>query len=58
MSPQRTWESEKFMTSLMGSWYSLKLPKINRNVLKNYDRFKKVYMSQFKPNVSKYYMIS
>ena len=32
--PQRTWESEKFMTSLMGSAYSLKLPKINRNVLR------------------------
>ena len=32
--PQRTWENEKFMTSLMGSAYSLKMPKINRNVLR------------------------
>ena len=32
---ERTWESEKFMTSLMGSTkWSLKLPKINRNVLR------------------------
>ena len=51
--PQRTWESEKFMTSLMGSAYSLKLPKINRNVLRTMIGLRKYICAQFKPNVSK-----
>ena len=50
--PQRTWESEKFMTSLMGS-YSLKLPKINRNVLRTMIGLRKYICIQFKPNVVK-----
>ena len=32
--PKRTWESEKFMTTLMGSAYSLKMPKITKNILR------------------------
>ena len=51
--PQRTWENEKFMTSLMGSAYSLKLPKINRNVLRTMIGLRKYICAQFKPNVSK-----
>jgi len=51
--PQRTWESEKFMTSLMGSAYSLKLPKINRNVLRTMIGLRKYICAQFKPNVAK-----
>ena len=51
--PKRTWESEKFMTSLMGSAYSLKLPKINRNVLRTMIGLRKYICAQFKPNVAK-----
>jgi len=51
--PQRTWESKKFMTSLMGSAYSLKLPKINRNVLRTMIGLRKYICAQFKPNVAK-----
>jgi len=51
--PQRTWENEKFMTSLMGSAYSLKMDKINRNVLRTMIGLRKYICAQFKPNVSK-----
>jgi|TARA_B100001094_G_C18172296_1_gene795831 hypothetical protein len=51
--PQRTWENEKFMTSLMGSAYSLKMPKINRNVLRTMIGLRKYICAQFKPNVAK-----
>ena len=30
--PERIWKTEKFMISLMGAAYTLKLPKINRSV--------------------------
>ena len=51
--PERTWSSEKFMTSLMGAAYTLKLPKINRNVLRTMIGLRKYICSQFKPNVAK-----
>ena len=51
--PKRTWENEKFMTSLMGAAYTLKLPKINRNVLRTMLGLRKYICSQFKPNVAK-----
>jgi len=51
--PQRTWETKKFMTSLMGSAYSLKMPKINRNVLRTMIGLRKYICAQFKPNVAK-----
>ena len=51
--PQRTWENEKFMTSLMGSAYSLKMPRINRNVLRTMIGLRKYICAQFKPNVAK-----
>lgn len=51
--PERTWKTEKFMTSLMGSAYSLKVPKINRSVLRTMIGLRKYICAQFKPNVSK-----
>ena len=51
--PKRTWESEKFMTSLMGSAYSLKVPKIDRSTLRTMIGLRKYICSQFKPNVAK-----
>jgi hypothetical protein len=51
--PERTWKTEKFMTSLMGAAYTLKLPKINRSVLRTMIGLRKYICSQFKPNVAK-----
>ena len=51
--PKRTWESEKFMTTLMGSAYSLKMPKITKNILRTMIGLRKYICSQFKPNVAK-----
>ena len=51
--PKRTWENEKFMTSLMGSAYSLKMNRIDRSVLRVMIGLRKYICSQFKPNVAK-----
>ena len=51
--PKRTWESHKFMTTLMGSAYSLKMPKITKNILRTMIGLRKYICSQFKPNVAK-----
>ena len=51
--PKRTWESEKFMTTLMGSAYSLKMPKITKNILRTMIGLRKYICTQFKPNVAK-----
>ena len=51
--PVRTWESEKFMTSLMGAAYSLKLPYIDKKYLRTMISLRKYICSQFKPNVAK-----
>ena len=51
--PKRTWESHKFMTTLMGSAYSLKMPKITKNILRTMNGLRKYICSQFKPNVAK-----
>tara|TARA_R100001377_G_scaffold3265_1_gene1963 strand:+ start:524 stop:1747 length:1224 start_codon:yes stop_codon:yes gene_type:complete len=51
--PKRTWGNQKFMTSLMGSAYSLKLPKIDRSALRVMIGLRKYICSQFKPNVAK-----
>ena len=51
--PKRTWGSHKFMTTLMGSAYSLKMTKINRNILRTMIGLRKYICSQFKPNVAK-----
>jgi len=51
--PKRTWENERFMTTLMGSAYSLKMPKITKNILRTMIGLRKYICSQFKPNVAK-----
>ena len=51
--PVRTWGNIKYMTSLMGSAYTLKMPKINRNILRTMLGLRKYICSQFKPSVSK-----
>ena len=51
--PKRTWESEKFMTSLMGAAYTLKLPYIDKKYLRTMVSLRKYICSQFKPNVAK-----
>ena len=51
--PIRTWESEKFMTTLIGSAYSLKLPKIDKSAFRAMIGLRKYICSQFKPNVAK-----
>ena len=51
--PKRTWESEKFMTSLMGAAYTLKLPSLNRSSFRTMIGLRKYICSQFKPNVAK-----
>jgi hypothetical protein len=51
--PKRTWESKKFMTSLMGSAYSLKLPQIGKRELRTMIGLRKYICSQFKPSIAK-----
>ena len=51
--PKRTWENEKFMTSLMGAAYTLKLPNIDKKYLRTMVSLRKYICSQFKPNVAK-----
>jgi len=51
--PKRTWENHKFMTSLMGSAYSLKLEKLGKTELRTMIGLRKYICSQFKPNVAK-----
>ena len=51
--PQRTWESKKFMTSLMGSAYSLKMEQIGKRELRTMIGLRKYICAQFKPNVAK-----
>tara|TARA_Y100000296_G_scaffold23893_1_gene28264 strand:+ start:4689 stop:5909 length:1221 start_codon:yes stop_codon:yes gene_type:complete len=51
--PTRTWKTEKFMTTLMGAAYTLKVEKINKSVLRTMLGLRKYICSQFKPNVAK-----
>ena len=51
--PIRTWNSYKFMTTLMGAAYTLKLPKIDKGALRVMISLRKYICSQFKPNVAK-----
>ena len=51
--PKRTWESKKFMTSLMGSAYSLKMEQIGKRELRTMIGLRKYICAQFKPNVAK-----
>ena len=51
--PIRTWNSEKFMYTLLGSLFTLKVEKVNRSVLRTCISLRKYICSQFKPNVAK-----
>jgi len=51
--PARTWINEKFMTSLMGSAYSLKLKKVGKSELRTMIGLRKYICAQFKPSVAK-----
>lgn len=50
--PVRTWGSLKFMTSLMGALYSLKMDKVDANSLRVCLSLRKYTASQFKPSVA------
>tara|TARA_Y100001933_G_scaffold265163_1_gene336219 strand:- start:2450 stop:3808 length:1359 start_codon:yes stop_codon:yes gene_type:complete len=51
--PLRTWTNKDFMTSLMGSLYSLKAEKVDKSALRTSIGLRKYICSQFKPNVAK-----
>jgi hypothetical protein len=51
--PKRTWENLKFMISLMGSAYSLKMEQIGKSELRTMISLRKYICAQFKPNVAK-----
>ena len=51
--PLRTWETHKFMVSLMGAAYTLKFPKIDKSTLRTMLGLRKYICSQFKPNAAK-----
>ena len=51
--PLRTWETHKFMVSLMGAAYTLKFPKIDKSILRTMLGLRKYICSQFKPNAAK-----
>jgi len=51
--PERTWGDKKFMTSLMGAAYSLKLPQLGKSELRTMIGLRKYICAQFKPNVAK-----
>ena len=51
--PIRTWENEKFMYTLLGSLFTLKVPKVDKGTLRTCISLRKYICSQFKPNVAK-----
>jgi hypothetical protein len=51
--PLRTWENEKFMYTLLGSLFTLKVPKVDKSTLRTCIGLRKYICSQFKPNVAK-----
>jgi len=51
--PLRTWRSKKFMTSLMGALYSLKMEEVSAKTLRVCLSLRKYTASQFKPAVAK-----
>ena len=50
---KRTWENEKFMTTLMGSFHSLKMGKNYQKHIKNNDWVEKVYLFSIQTQCSK-----
>ena len=51
--PLRTWSNEKFMYTLLGSLFSLKVQKVDKGILRTCIGLRKYICSQFKPNVAK-----
>ena len=51
--PIRTWNSEKFMFTLLGALFTLKVPKVDKSTLRTCIGLRKYIYSQFKPNVAK-----
>jgi hypothetical protein len=51
--PLRTWKNQKFMYTLLGSLFSLKVPKVDKSTLRTCISLRKYICSQFKPNVAK-----
>jgi len=51
--PIRTWQTEKFMYTLLGSLFTLKVPKVDKSILRTCISLRKYICSQFKPNVAK-----
>ena len=51
--PIRTWNNEKFMYTLLGSLFTLKVPKVDKGTLRTCIGLRKYICSQFKPNVAK-----
>jgi len=51
--PLRTWGNKDFMTSLMGSLFTLKAEKIDKSALRTSIGLRKYICSQFKPNIAK-----
>ena len=51
--PLRTWRNHKYMTSLMGALYSLKMDEVSAKTLRTCLSLRKYIASQFKPAVAK-----
>ncbi len=51
--PYKTWTTISTMISLMGSLYTLKVPKVDRHTLRSCVALRKYICSQFRPNVAK-----
>ena len=51
--PLRTWSNERFMYTLLGSLFSLKVQKVDKGILRTCIGLRKYICSQFKPNVAK-----
>ena len=51
--PKRTWETRKFMVTLMGGLYTLKFDEVSEKTLRVCLSLRKYICSQFKPNVAK-----
>lgn len=51
--PKRTWETRKFMVTLMGGLYTLKFDEVSEKTLRVCLSLRKYVCSQFKPNVAK-----
>ncbi|MDA3781470.1 MAG: DNA methyltransferase [Bacteroidales bacterium] len=53
-SPQKTWENERFRLTLFKALFSLKVKKINPQVLRNIISLRKYIAAQFRPSAAKY----